>query len=36
MDLLTNNVGTIVQSFKLFDLVELVLWLFIENVPKSN
>ena len=36
MELLINYVGVIVPSFKLFDLVELVLWLFIENTSKFN
>ena len=36
MELLIDYVGVIVPSFKLFDLVELVLWLFIENTSKSN
>ena len=36
MGLLANYVGVIVPSFKLFDLVELVLRLLIENAPKSN
>ena len=33
MELLTNYIGVIVPSFKLFDFV---LWLFIENTSKSN
>ena len=36
MELLTNYVGVIAPSFKLFDLAEQVLWLFIENASKSN
>ena len=36
MELLTNYVGVIAPSFKLFDLAELVLRLFIENTSKSN
>ena len=36
IELLTNYVGVIVPSFKLFDLVERVLWIFIENASKSN
>ena len=36
MGLLTNYVGVIVPSFNLFDLVELVLRLLIDNAPKSN
>ena len=36
MELLTNYVGVIVPNFKLFDLAELVLRLFIENASKSH
>ena len=36
MKLLINYVGVIVPSFKLFDLVEIALWLFIENTSKSK
>ena len=36
MELLTNYVGVIVPGFKLFNLAELALRLFIENAWKSN
>ena len=36
IEILINYVRVIVSSFKLFDVVELVLQLFIENAPKSN
>ena len=36
MELLTNYVGVIVPSFKLFYFVELVLRLYIENASKSS
>ena len=36
MELLTNYVRVIAPRFKLHDLVELVLGLFIENASKSN
>ena len=35
-ELLTNYVGVIVPSFKLFDLVKLSLGLFIKSTSKSN
>ena len=36
VELLINYVGVILPSFKLCDLVQPVLWLYIENTSKSN
>ena len=36
MELLTNYVEVIVPAFKSFNLVEIVLWLFIKNASKSK